>query len=191
MLILPKSCFLHIPKTGGSWVKKALMASNIGCELYTIFNDGHIGLKDCPCPEKFKFAFVRHPVELYRSYWQYKMTYGWDQDNPLDIECRSDSFHKFVRNVLDKFPSIYSNTLDEFVGEPGNQIEFIGKYENLIDDLVFALRSAGEIFNEEFIRNFPPYNVSNKKAFPASYTDELESEVRKAELIEIQRFDYN
>ena len=100
MLILPNACFLHVPKTGGSWVKKAIAAAGIECQDYRLAGDPHIGLQDCPCPEKFKFAFVRHPVDLYRSYWQFKMTNGWDEKNPLDQSCQSDDFHQFTRDVL-------------------------------------------------------------------------------------------
>jgi len=185
-----KNFFLHVPKTGGSWVKKVIAASNIECRNYSISDNAHIGLKDCPCLEKFKFAFVRHPVDLYRSYWQFKMTYGWDRNNPLDMECRSDSFHKFVRDVLDKFTGVYSKSLIDFVGETNDEIEFIGKYENLVDDLVFALKAAGEICDETFIRTFPVQNVSDKIAFPAVYTDQLENDVRSAESMVIKRFNY-
>ncbi|SER44876.1 Sulfotransferase family protein [Nitrosomonas sp. Nm51] len=190
MLILPKSCFLHVPKTGGTWVKKAIAAAGISCKDYTLSGDPHIGLKDCPCREKFKFAFVRHPVDLYRSYWQFKMTYGWDSDNQLDRACRSDNFQNFVRQVLNKFPGVYSKSLAGFVGETDNEIEFVGKYENLIGDLITALRSAGEDFNEQPIRTLPPHNVSNKNRFPAIYTSALEAEVKKAEHITMKRFSY-
>ncbi|RMD70085.1 MAG: hypothetical protein D6819_05170 [Gammaproteobacteria bacterium] len=190
MLILPNSCFLHVPKTGGSWVKKAIIASGIDCKDYRIDGNPHIGLSKCPAPEKFKFAFVRHPVHLYRSYWQYKMTYGWDKKNILDMECKSDNFNTFIRNVLEKYPGCYGDALIEFVGEGEHEIEFIGKYENLIEDLITALKSAKESFNEDIIRNLPPCNVSDKKRFPAQYTEELEQEVRKSEVKVMNRFGY-
>lgn len=190
MLILPKSCFLHVPKTGGSWVKKAIISAGVSCRDYTISGNPHIGLKDCPGPEKFKFAFVRHPVDLYRSYWQYKMTNGWDFKNQMDQECQTDNFHQFVRNLLEKFPGIYSHSLIEMVGEKNNEIEFIGKYENLVDDLIFALKSAGEAFDERVVRALSPVNVSDKARFPAVYTDQLEAGVKKAEVRMMKRFNY-
>ena len=67
MLILPRSCLLHVPKTGGSWVKKAILASGIQCEAVSPGGNHHSGLNECPTPDKFKFAFVRHPLGLYRS----------------------------------------------------------------------------------------------------------------------------
>lgn len=190
MLILPRSCFLHVPKTGGSWAKEAISAAGISCRHYPLSGNPHIGLKDCPCPEKFKFAFVRHPVDLYRSYWQYKMTNGWDTKNQMDQECQTDNFHQFVQNLVDRFPGVYSHSLIEMVGEENNEIEFIGKYENLVDDLIIALKLAGEEFNEQAIRTLSPVNVSDKTRFPAVYTDRLEAEVKKAEAKMMKRFHY-
>ncbi len=191
MLILPNSCFLHVPKTGGSWVIKAIIASGIKCEDYRIEGNPHIGLAYCPCPDKFKFAFVRHPVQLYQSYWQFKMGIGWDPKNSLDSNCRSDCFHQFIRNVLAKYPGVFGNSLNDFVGEEGNEIEFIGKYEHLVEDLIRALRLAGESFDEEAVRNTPPYNVSSKSRFPVEYADELEKAIRYTENKVIKRFGYD
>ncbi len=156
MLILPKSCFLHVAKTGGSWVKKAIIASGIEYEDYRIDGNPHVGLSECPVPNKFKFAFVRHPVDLYRSYWQFKMTNEWDVKNQLDMECKSDDFNGFIRNVLDKYPGCFGDSLISFVGDGENEIEFVGKYENLVEDLIAALKAAGEVLNEDTISNLPP-----------------------------------
>lgn len=190
MLILPNSCFLHVPKTGGSWVKKAIIASGIQCEDYRVDGDPHIGLDQCPALDKFKFAFVRHPVHLYRSYWQYKMTNEWDTRNPLDMECQSDNFNDFVRNVINKYPGHYGKNIISFIGETENEIEFIGRYENIVDDLITALTSAGESFDEGIIRNLPPYNVSDKVKFPAHYTNDLEEAVKNSESYVMKKFGY-
>jgi hypothetical protein len=116
------------------------------------------------------------------------MTAGWDDKNPLDMACRADSFHEFVRNVLDKFPGYYAKSLVRFIGEGKNKIDFIGKYENLVEDLIMALKFAGESFDENSIRILPPYNVSDKARFPAEYTAQLEQEVRNAEITVIRMY---
>jgi hypothetical protein len=190
VLILPHSCFLHVPKTGGSWVKKAIMAAGIDCQPFSPGGDHHPGLRDCPCPHKFKFAFVRHPLALYRSYWQYKMTYGWDPHNAIDQRCRAEDFHSFVTAVLTHMPGVYGQGLDQFVGTAAQPIDFIGKHENLVEDLITALQLAGETFDADAIRALPPYNVSDKQAFPAEFTPALEAAVLRAEAGMITRFGY-
>jgi len=190
MLVLQKSCFFHVPKTGGTWVTKAIKASGIRCLDCRVDGNPHLGLQFYSCPDRFRFAFVRHPVALYRSYWQFKMTYGWDPLNGLDMECQSDRFAVFIRNVLDRYPGAYSQGLIDYVGEPDAEIEFVGKYENLVEDLITALQSAGEEFDENVIRALAPVNVSDKTRFPAEYTQQLEKEVRKSESMVIERFGY-
>ncbi len=190
MLMLPKSCFLHVPKTGGSWVKRAIEAAGIACQPFSIGGNHHPTLADCPRPALFKFAFVRHPLSLYRSYWQYKMTYGWDPDNTLDQLCKADEFSTFVTSVLTQLPGVYSRSLHDFVGAPGHEINFIGRYENLVEDLIRALQLADEAFDAAAIRALPAYNISDKAKFPAVYTPELEAQVLQAEAEALSRFGY-
>jgi hypothetical protein len=190
VLILPRSCLLHVPKTGGSWVKKAILASDIQCEAFSPGGNHHPGLNECPAPDKFKFAFVRHPLRLYRSYWQYKMTYGWDNRSAIDEYCHADNFDAFVTRVITRMPGVYSQSIADFVGTEQQPIDFIGKYESLVEDLIKALTMAGCRFSENAIRALPPINVSNKEAFPAEYSPELEAAVLRTEAGIINRFNY-
>ncbi|MGH7319538.1 MAG: hypothetical protein ACRELA_07925 [Candidatus Rokuibacteriota bacterium] len=191
MLILATSCFLHVPKTGGTWVKAAIAAARIPFEEFTIDGDVHADLSYCPRPERFKFAFVRHPVQFYRSYWQFKMGVGWDPRNPLDVDCAAANFHAFVGNVLLKYPGMCAQLFQDYVGPPGRDIEFIGRYERLADDLIAVLKMAGEHVDEDAIRRCPPQNVSNQSLFPAEYTRVLENAVRRSEAAAIERFGYD
>lgn len=190
MLILPHSCFLHVPKTGGSWVKQAILASGIPAREHSKQGYTHLGLADCPGPGLFRFAFVRHPLGLYRSYWQFKMTVGWDAANVLDQRCQSDDFATFVTKVLADFPGVYARSLRDYVGPPEAPIEFIGRFENLVEDLVQALTLAGERFDARAIRQLPPSNVSDKQKAPAQFTPALEAAVRAAEAEVFERFAY-
>jgi len=179
-----------VPKTGGSWVKKAIEAAGIEFQDYRVNGDPHIVLKDCPVPEKFKFAFIRHPLDIFRSYWQFKMGNGWDEKNPFDMSCKTDSFQHFIEIVLTQYPGSYGILLSEFIGEAEYEIEFVGKYENLVEDLISALNKAGETFNAQAIRDYPPYNVSKKEKFPAVYTDQLAEQIQLAEIMVMKRFGY-
>jgi len=66
--------------------------------------------------------------------------------NSLDMECKSDNFNIFIRNVLDKYHGCYGDELIEFAGEGENEIEFIGKYESLIEDLITCIKVCGRKF---------------------------------------------
>ena len=98
MLLMPRSCFLHVPKTGGSWVRKAIKSTVTGWRELIPDGNMHLPLAEIPERGLFRFAFVRHPVEVYRSLWQYKMTVGWDPDNVLDRNCGHDDFSRFVQS---------------------------------------------------------------------------------------------
>jgi len=190
MLILKHSCFLHVPKTGGTWVKQALKQGGVDYREFAFEDDIHLGLSQCPCLDKFKFAFVRNPATLYRSYWQYKMGNGWDSRNPLERHCCSTSFHEFVEKVLRQYPGCCSRMFESFVGPEGNEIEYIGRYENLLENLLTALRMAGEAFDESAIRRCPPQNVSDKHRFQAELTPELERSIMASEQDSVKRFAY-
>jgi hypothetical protein len=167
------------------------MKSGIPANDFRINGDPHIGFRGCPCPDHFRFAFVRHPLDLYRSYWQFKMTYGWDDKNVMDQACCSEHFQTFVTCILERFPGIVSNSLDEFFGENYDQVNFVGKYENLVDDLIFVLRIAGETYSEECIRKLPPCNVSDKTKYPAAFTPMLVRRIMISEQRMIERFGYD
>lgn len=76
------------------------------------------------------------------------MGYGWDKENQLDMDCWSNDFQKFVQNVLMRYPGCYSKRIQDMLGvrQTDADVSFIGKYENLLDDLLKALILAGETF---------------------------------------------
>ena len=111
-LMLPRSIFFHIEKTGGTWVTQAIQRAGIPARALSPFGDNETANEHC-LPEhvairgKFTFAFVRNPIEWYASMWGYRMMRGWDNTHPLSA-CRSDDFHQFLRSVLDRFPGYVS-----------------------------------------------------------------------------------
>ena len=69
MIILKHSCFLHIPKTGSTWVKEAIKSAGLHYRQINIGANSHPDLSQCPCLDKYKFTFVRNPIDVYKSYW--------------------------------------------------------------------------------------------------------------------------
>jgi len=194
-LILPKSRFLHIPKTGGKWVQQALQAGGMEFEKWPV---AHCGLAEAPEPDLFTFAFVRNPLTWLQSIWRYRMARDWPRGGQAfriaapgkDIEpLFSDSFAEFVKNFLDECPGYCSWLFERFVGTRGAPIDYIGKQETLAADLVGALEAAGEEFNRDRLIMFPPYHMTDK-TWNADYTPELAAAVIMAEREAIGRFGY-
>ena len=148
----------------------------------------HTARRSSPRPELFTFAFVRHPLTWYQSYFSYKQRKGWDPNNRWDDTVRCDSFTEFVEKSLDETPAYYSKLLRRFVGRAGDEIEFVGRFESLTDDLIRALKLAGEQFDADVIRETPPVNQSSYEQHPAVYTDGLAQRVLEVEAEVVQRF---
>lgn len=196
MLIFKNAVFLHIPKTGGTWVAAAVKNAGLDFCNYLVDDDIHGDLSCCPFQNRFIFAFVREPLSLYRSYWRYKMgqsnmTTEWDAKNPFDVSCAARTFDGFVENVLRLHPAWCSTMFEDYVGQPNNEIHFVGRFESLADDLVRALAMSGTTFNECAIRDTPPMNVSRVNPDLARWSDDLAQRVRRSEDAAIRRFRYN
>jgi hypothetical protein len=77
------------------------------------------------------------------------------------------------------------------VGPREQEIDFVGRYENLADDLVTALRLAGEDFNERELRSTPPVNRGDYGRFAAEYDRDLLLALISAEEESFVRFGYS
>lgn len=190
MLILQRAVFLHVPKTGGTWVEQALRMAGVEFEQFIVDGDQHGDLSYSPRPQAFTIAFVRNPLTLYQSYWRFKVDRGWDQRNPFDVECRADSFIDFVAGVVRQHPGWCSQMFEDYVGPPTAPISFIGRFENLADDLVTALRLCGEQFDEAALRSTPPANVSRTPLTLCQWRQDLITTVAKSEVSAMTRFGY-
>jgi hypothetical protein len=97
--------FLHIPKTGGSWVEKTLGEAGLRIEqpatiegvtyrhcLVSMFKDRY----------PFVFTFVRHPLRWYESWWKFQADIWrefepgvWHPQRTLEA-CRADDFSEWL-----------------------------------------------------------------------------------------------
>lgn len=165
-----KLIFYHIPRTGGIYSKEAMRRSGVGygrCKTYQTpywLKREHSTYRNVIDEHKdglFSFCFVRHPVEWYKSFWCYRMlSKTLDLRFPADW-CWSGDFDEFVNNVLDAYPVGYVTNLYQcYVGREADQLDFIGKQENLVDDLIKALTLAGEEFDEARLRKERHWNAA-------------------------------
>lgn len=170
-VLLPNSAFLHIPKTGGTWVRNALQSSGLHIhevraktELESteskirswhnvpLHNDMYLAKENI-------FCFIRNPFIWYQSYWSHKTgNDSWREHNVIDA-CKDDRFIVFIDNVLESFPDGYVTWLYDFYA---SHATFVGRTERLQQDLITALTLAGEDFLADDIINTPRAKVSSK-----------------------------
>jgi hypothetical protein len=182
-----KFAFVHVPKTGGSWVMQALNAAGVPYKTMGEGAASHVGWSDMP-ERPYTFGFVREPATWYQSYWAYVRKADEVSDNVLDrLVVTSDDFAQFVERVCSELRGSVSNMYDHYFGPPGS-IDFIGHYENLHEDLLHALATAGQVVDIEAIRNCKPFNVSSEKP---ELTPALRALIADAERPAIERFGYD
>ena len=190
--------FLHIPKTGGSWVEYALGQIGIETDLaQTIagvtFRHSLLSMITRNYP--FVFTFVRHPLSWYESWWKFQAGIWkifepgvWHPQRVLE-PCRSDDFNEFVRLVIENEPGYVSRMYEWFIGPPGHQfVQFVGRQENLVEDLIEVLSCLGYPIDPQAIRRLARANESEKRFGEPVWDPGLRREVLGLETSAIRRF---
>lgn len=132
-----KAILLHIPKTGGTWVTFRLFDHP---DIETVWVDPKHGTLHNPgIREKVKnlysFAFVRHPIDWYKSYWAFQSQKDWRyQDNAI-AKCQDENFSNFIYKVYEQERSYLTRHFQDFCGENWDQLDFLGTQENIREDL--------------------------------------------------------
>jgi hypothetical protein len=178
-----KLAFVHVPKTGGNWVGHALRAA--GVEVEQISPIDHPRKVDVEFGDRFSFGFVREPLSWYGSEWNFRNLHGTSaigDEGPLE-DYVYKPFPEFLESLMDDYPGWLYLYYEEFVGPPGDAIDFIGRFERLEDHLVLALELAGCDFDEEKLRSVPLKN-------PSAPTPECPPELRQR-LFEAERACYS
>jgi hypothetical protein len=199
-LVTDNTVLLHIPKTGGVFIKNALVACGIRHELVGNQHDHFPRLLDAKpisfFADKLVYTFVRHPITWYQSRWSFRVKYGWQAIHPLDFNCASNNFHVFVDKVLQFKPDGWcAHLFDDYIKNGCRNLDFIGKTENLVNDFLHVMRRAGEQIDEDRVRNLPLINDSRldgrASGYWAKYTQSLFDRVLAVESNVIQEYYYN
>jgi hypothetical protein len=192
-LILNKSVFIHIPKCAGTLIQAVLHRSGLVKHRYTTPHSGHLFLHQMPQDsDLFYFCFVRHPYTWWPSFWKYSK-----------MHTEVSDFNDWVRDYGPKFLGMYTNMVKRYIGEDAAyenklKMSFIGKVENINEDLILALNTAKEEFNQQNALNMisnPDNDImlqrwQNKQIYKREINDQSKEIIYKTEKWIFDRFNY-
>ena len=167
--------FWHIPKTGGRWVLEALSrrrtraglsrVKRVHPETKPFMLFGHHAPPSQVAEElkrdRFHFCFVRHPLSWYKSWWSYRIRRSRSDKRHYCDRWHRDTCDEFVNVMLDAHPKGFVTELFQlYVGTHTDQMDYIGRTENLLADLKEICRLSGQPIEIPF-DNLAPINVSS------------------------------
>ena len=189
MVLLPRATFLHIPKTGGQWVRKALVrACPETRDMEKDFGFRHAiakNIKDLENP----FCFVRHPLTWYQSYWSMRSeNNAWDMEMEIDRVCRSDNFEHFIEHILETYGDT-GNIYPLFQGW-AIHCSMIGKMEDLPYSLILILDIVEQEYNFGAVMALQRVNTSTSYKDKAIYGPGQVDRLLRMEREAIEKFGY-
>jgi hypothetical protein len=111
---------------------------------------------------------------------------AWHPNAVLE-DLRDDDFNRFMRNVLARCPG-YVTAMFESYTVPA--LDFVGRQEDLVEDLLAVLRLLNEDFEETRIRELAPVNVSRTPRQEVLWEEPVRRLVEQHERDGIVRFGY-
>lgn len=188
-VVLDKAIFLHIPKTGGEWVRQVLWDAGLETERLDPGKQKHVDLvwfrQHSQYDRPFRFAFVRHPLSWYRSFWAFQELRKW---RPIP----EVSLHPSRRLPYLEFLAWVSLNRKGFLGRLYEKytdgIEFVGRSEHLRCDLALALGLAGIEVPLRLIQIMPLINIS--LTLPGRSDKAMEDQVMEAEAEVCAKYGY-
>lgn len=172
-----KCIFVHIPKTAGTSLQKT---------LFDFTHTGHIRWDEYRAIDKkrydlyFKFAFVRNPWDRLVSAYFYLKAGGRnssDKEWSERVLSKYDSFESFVLGWLTAENIKTWNHFvpqTDFIYDKNDKlmIDFLGKFENLVNDFNFISDRIG------VNRELENINKSERGDYREYYNDKTKEKVR-------------
>lgn len=198
-IVKSNALFLHIPKTGGTWIERATQAAGIETGPSKAISDvtwRHSLVSHYLDRYDFIFTFVRHPLAWYESWWKFQTWLNWRDHEPgvwhpqnILEKCASNDFSEFIRLCIRLEPAYITRLYEWYIGPEGGEfVGFVGRYEHLADDLVQVFQMLSLEFDEVALRAQAPANVSLSPYGEIRWDEELKMRILELEAPIIKRF---
>ena len=204
-VLLNNVFFLHIPKTGGNWVRSVIKRSGVK-ELKTNNISKHAtydflaGVHGKPVPQRSPpikyFCVVRHPLLWYQSWFCYQHDRTWrnwgEKGNLLDWHCltginmeRQVDFNRFMVRVNNLSPGFLTFLYHSYTLNSGARCL---KNEDLREELLSLNAEWSLGLDETVIAESEKVNVSRKSEI--IWDEEVLNETLTNELPLLKKYGY-
>lgn len=204
--------FLHVPRTGGTWVLSALYTCRLRSTPWGVVEDR----PTMPRAHRLPFfcvqetvpaaliTFVRHPVAYYESVWKWiafhdhaptKARWTWHPfRRAIETYEKDGTFERWVRRIVEEESCWYTRMLEDYVGPAGAEYcDYIGRTKTLQRDFVAAVKDVGIELDPARLAaldRLPLVNAVPAESFGdrLRWTDELRELVLRNERVTVSRF---
>ncbi len=190
-LVLDHCVFLHVPKTGGTWVTSALREQGlVRATIHTADGADHPTAATVAAVTSLPIiASVREPVSWLQSYWCFFHVRAWRPSQRGPIPCldtlmdlTAPDFQTFAARYLSRRPGYVTELLRSYVDGAAH----VCRQERLLQDLRDALSQCEQPINAEMLMRRPPENVS--RPFDVTCLPETAAQIREADRWVIDQF---
>lgn len=192
--VFGRSLFLHIPRTGGTFVEAILREIGFEPRLYSPPGVSRHGKAEHYDLSRYGFVFtvVRNPLELYRSTYCFLLAHNWQVWEPgtyhpwRQLEPYAGlPYGKWVRTICEKQPGYFSRIYANRVAplDQSGKLCSVLRTEHLADGLSAMLSMIGADTPKvlKSLLDTPPQNCS---AHPRLFENLHEEERARAQIYE-------
>ncbi len=208
MLLSRYFVFIHLPKTGGTFIRKVLndhappdweVLEVVALGGHARNDPNHPTIRDIPTAyrELPLFGFVRNPWDWYVSWYEFLKFDGHNtifnqaSDNGRK-DFKTTMFSLYEMDIVKNARSgIFTWYFFESFGHNLDAVTFL-RFEKLREDLHHTLTRVVELPDELAValKTAPPVNVGDRKPYQAYYNEALRNLVASKDRVLIERFHY-
>ena len=190
-LVLDHCIFLHVPKTGGTWVTSALREQGlVRATIFTPQGADHPTIEMVQAASSLPIiSAVREPVGWLQSYWRFFHARAWQTSSRAPIPCldalmdlAAPDFQTFATRYLSRRLGDVTTLLRAYT----EGAAYVCRQESLLTDLEAAFDGCAQPYLHEVFTRRPPENVS--RLFDITCLPETAAQIREVDCWVIDTF---